>query len=105
MKLSRRHFLRFASGAIALPASARLARSQTYPFFLVRLRRPPTSTRLNTLFPYTTLFRSLHARRPQGRQVLACPGLDQVRDVDHQDRKSTRLNSSHIEPSRMPSSA
>src|SRR5881397_4444796 len=23
------------------------------------IRRPPTSTRLNTLFPYTTLFRSL----------------------------------------------
>src|SRR3546814_6871646 len=25
------------------------------------LRRPPTSTRTDTLFPYTTLFRSVHA--------------------------------------------
>src|SRR3546814_1671269 len=26
------------------------------------VRRPPRSTRTDTLFPYTTLFRSLHAR-------------------------------------------
>src|SRR6201990_3553998 len=37
MKLSRRHFLRFASGAIALPVSSRLARAQTYPARPVRL--------------------------------------------------------------------
>jgi tripartite-type tricarboxylate transporter receptor subunit TctC len=37
MKLSRRCFLRFASGAIALPASSRLARAQTYPSRPVRL--------------------------------------------------------------------
>src|SRR5213593_889877 len=42
------------------------------------IRRPPRSTRLATLFPYTTLFRSLHllrraggARRP--RQVAGRP--------------------------------
>src|SRR3546814_18853927 len=28
-------------------------------FFFVRLRRPPRSTRTDTLFPYTTLFRSV----------------------------------------------
>src|SRR3546814_19996070 len=28
------------------------------------LRRPPRSTRTDTLFPYTTLFRSLHRRQP-----------------------------------------
>src|SRR3546814_11614866 len=28
------------------------------------IRRPPRSTRTDTLFPYTTLFRSLHARNP-----------------------------------------
>src|SRR6188508_3859785 len=28
-------------------------------FFFLMIRRPPRSTRLNTLFPYTTLFRSL----------------------------------------------
>src|SRR5881397_4424606 len=27
-------------------------------FFFLMIRRPPRSTRLNTLFPYTTLFRS-----------------------------------------------
>src|SRR3546814_3703917 len=27
------------------------------------IRRPPRSTRTDTLFPYTTLFRSLHAQR------------------------------------------
>src|SRR3546814_15254057 len=28
-------------------------------FFVLRIRRPPRSTRTDTLFPYTTLFRSL----------------------------------------------
>src|SRR3546814_16197304 len=40
-----------------------------YVFFgFVMLRRPPRSTRTDTLFPYTTLFRSL--RRP-GLQNMA----------------------------------
>src|SRR3546814_6666921 len=30
-------------------------------FFFLRIRRPPRSTRTDTLFPYTTLFRSLNA--------------------------------------------
>src|SRR3546814_8986218 len=30
-------------------------------FFFVMVRRPPRSTRTDTLFPYTTLFRSLSA--------------------------------------------
>src|SRR3546814_6404822 len=34
-------------------------------FFFLMIRRPPRSTRTDTLFPYTTLFRSL--RRPRGR--------------------------------------
>src|SRR3712207_7303241 len=61
------------------------------------IRRPPRST----LFPYTTLFRSrpLHVRRsgvllrgrvrPQDRGAAAHP------EGGHEDRKSTRLNSSH----------
>src|SRR3546814_16266944 len=32
-------------------------------FFFLMIRRPPRSTRTDTLFPYTTLFRSRHARR------------------------------------------
>src|SRR3546814_9822695 len=31
-------------------------------FFFLMIRRPPRSTRTDTLFPYTTLFRSLFAR-------------------------------------------
>src|SRR3546814_20232024 len=33
-------------------------------FFLLMIRRPPRSTRTDTLFPYTTLFRSHHTIRP-----------------------------------------
>src|SRR3546814_9227808 len=29
-------------------------------FFFLMIRRPPRSTRTDTLFPYTTLFRSFH---------------------------------------------
>src|SRR3546814_8289224 len=32
-------------------------------FFFLMIRRPPRSTRTDTLFPYTTLFRSNHSRR------------------------------------------
>src|SRR2546430_3371423 len=76
-------------------------------FFFLMIRRPPRST----LFPYTTLFRSRH----QGLQVRL--GRDDLGGADTarhghgehgrgggqtgssaqfaQDRKSTRLNSSH----------
>src|SRR3546814_10359528 len=37
-------------------------------FFLMH-RRPPRSTRTDTLFPYTTLFRSDAAERPQHRRL------------------------------------
>src|SRR3546814_15369311 len=92
------------------------------------IRRPPRSTRTDTLFPYTTLFRSysdyltlyeqVRAHRP--REILECgTGISTVvlaqalrenaaeigqapgrvtsmeDDPDWQDRKSTRLNSSH----------
>src|SRR5205085_8043936 len=53
------------------------------------IRRPPTST----LFPYTTLFRSLRpdllAPRPPSPAAGAGPR------APLRDRKSTRLNSSH----------
>src|SRR5262245_63969493 len=63
------------------------------------LRRPPRST----LFPYTTLFRSIPApseyrfrpagfSSPRNRAACSprCPGDEKP------DRKSTRLNSSHL---------
>src|SRR5437870_6842697 len=56
------------------------------------IRRPPRST----LFPYTTLFRSV-SRRPRllGRLRGGGDRLD-GRDAAGGDRKSTRLNSSHV---------
>src|SRR3546814_2970384 len=36
-------------------------------FFFLMLRRPPRSTRTDTLFPYTTLFRSAAARQRPSR--------------------------------------
>src|SRR5256885_10468169 len=54
------------------------------------IRRPPRST----LFPYTTLFRSPHLLRRLGPALVrALLGAGRSR---RQDRKSTRLNSSHL---------
>src|SRR3546814_19951978 len=88
-------------------------------FFFLMIRRPPRSTRTDTLFPYTTLFRSdelVHrdAARPQGlgkdaalaRREAQAEGLHRLRIepaagqiiarlAAGRDRKSTRLNSSH----------
>src|SRR3546814_12086912 len=53
-----------------------------YFFFCLMIRRPPRSTRTDTLFPYTTLFRSMwQASRPAKGQKrnLECS----VRDSSH----------------------
>src|SRR3546814_18399717 len=93
-----------------------------YVFFLI-IRRPPRSTRTYTLFPYTTLFRSwayplVTAARGSSAVIVAV--LDTGAEAGHvdfdtggggsrillsapcsgtitgaEDRKSTRLNSSH----------
>src|SRR3546814_17601351 len=92
--------------------------------FVLMIRRPPRATRTDTLFPYTTLFRTNSAATPalynlinltpgpalgsplysvNGADDLIRPGcnvqnqLDQTADDDHgsPDRKSPRLNSSH----------
>src|SRR3546814_20063556 len=90
-----------------------------FVFFLM-IRRPPRSTRTDTLFPYTTLFRSLapydqddrraeprvgdaesHGFMDQPRSdggVLDLGRADAIaRGLYHRivDRKSTSLNSSH----------
>src|SRR5256885_8974963 len=63
-------------------------------FFFLMIRRPPRST----LFPYTTLFRSASPTAGQRRRIRllvdAHPGLGE--DMRSRDRKSTRLNSSHL---------
>src|SRR3546814_12485447 len=94
-------------------------------FFFLMIRRPPRSTRTDTLFPYTTLFRSrlleIHQNRDRGVANRRCQdilrtaaefgdrllarqrifGIAAGRRADRamfaavQDRKSTRLNSSH----------
>src|SRR2546426_7267738 len=53
------------------------------------IRRPPRST----LFPYTTLFRSQLPRPPHGIRVRR---ESRRGEAGRQDRKSTRLNSSHL---------
>src|SRR3954466_16434329 len=60
-------------------------------FFFLMIRPPPNST----LFPYTTLFRSAHmaAEVDDGRR--RCRQVEVVLAVVEEDRKSTRLNSSH----------
>src|SRR3712207_6980842 len=71
-------------------------------FFFLMIRRPPRST----LFPYTTLFRSVHEHEARRRRVME--DVRGLRHLDHErraaageivrgaeDRKSTRLNSSH----------
>src|SRR5947199_8051276 len=54
------------------------------------IRRPPRST----LFPYTTLFRSTGFKRIAAYS-RAAPARSDVRSAPG-DRKSTRLNSSHL---------
>src|SRR5256885_15109670 len=72
-------------------------------FFFLMIRRPPRST----LFPYTTLFRSpaiYFSDDPKAdleaysgaylQQEIVAEGV--TRNVPALDRKSTRLNSSHL---------
>src|SRR3546814_17024331 len=77
--------------------------------FFLMIRRPPRSTRTDTLFPYTTLFRSIVSRNASRPLLcilsLGCCVLPTAfammlhaaskYDEPLQDRKSTRLNSSH----------
>src|SRR3546814_11865513 len=42
-------------------------------FFFLMIRRPPRSTRTDTLFPYTTLFRSAGPADPSVRTAGARP--------------------------------
>src|SRR5687768_18105628 len=55
------------------------------------IRRPPRST----LFPYTTLFRSQTLKQTGQRPVADHRGDVHHDAIERQDRKSTRLNSSH----------
>src|SRR3546814_14767651 len=51
------------------------------------IRRPPRSTRTDTLFPYTTLFRSIPGRRLDGPvEVAVAAPEDVVTTADARDR-------------------
>src|SRR3546814_11964302 len=86
----------------------------TYRFFFLMIRRPPRSTRTDTLFPYTTLFRSVimafnrrsknitqGVSRSPNRSMYYAMGYEKedfdkpMVGIANGDRKSTRLNSSH----------
>src|SRR3546814_11527939 len=61
-----------------------------YLFFFLMIRRPPRSTRTDTLFPYTTLFRSpartpCASRLPSSRTSAASagPGRSRRRSEEH----------------------
>src|SRR3546814_2320560 len=66
-------------------------------FFFLMIRRPPRSTRTDTLFPYTTLFRSfkssilgmLRSLDPHSSYY----DREEYEELKTEDRKSTRLNS------------
>src|SRR3546814_9735296 len=42
-----------------------------YFFFFLMIRRPPRSTRTDTLFPYTTLFRSINGVEPSMESIAS----------------------------------
>src|SRR3546814_16943138 len=67
-------------------------------FFLLMIRRPPRSTRTDTLFPYTTLFRSLspvlHRACGRGRGGAPVAGLDRP---DRLDRTRSEEHTSELQ--------
>src|SRR3546814_183342 len=59
--------------------------------FFLSIRRPPRSTRTDTLFPYTTLFRSARA----GLDVEETFGPGAARPVDHDHRSGHQVVLGH----------
>src|SRR3546814_5891204 len=58
--------------------------------YLLMIRRPPRSTRTDTLFPYTTLFRSFNAGAPKARSP-APAGPWQAAQLSYRAGKSSLL--------------
>src|SRR3546814_20333289 len=74
-------------------------------FFFLMIRRPPRSTRTDTLFPYTTLFRSVQDAgqhltgftteiRPFAFDPIIAPARHIGGKVAGQDRKNKHQNTS-----------
>src|SRR3546814_7602635 len=74
-------------------------------FFLMR-RRPPRSTRTDTLFPYTTLFRSVQVRLGGRKAMDARPIgdvlIDRLRErvglLEHHAHTGAKLHHVHAGP-------
>src|SRR3546814_20506346 len=67
-----------------------------YCFFFLRIRRPPRSTRTDTLFPYTTLFRSVELAGAQpleltGHQDIVGRYLDESLSMPSEDFSCVEL--------------
>src|SRR3546814_3893718 len=70
-------------------------------FFFLMIRRPPRSTRTDTLFPYTTLFRSgraevgTHLVRYRTAEPAVAPGvdLDRLPQVARSEEHTSELQS------------
>src|SRR3546814_16394287 len=76
----------------------------SYLFFFLMIRQPPRSTRTDTLFPYTTLFRSRRQRmRPECiaavAQVLGqAPTPAQIRNIETRLARSMRAEAAADHP-------
>src|SRR3546814_13286161 len=83
-----------------------------FGFFFLMRRRPPRSTRTDTLFPYTTLFRSNGSpfvRRPDGRwqitigeETMVVAGESTVEFVEHSILREIRPRRSELHPTMKP---
>src|SRR3546814_7125820 len=69
-------------------------------FFFLMIRRPPRSTRTDTLFPYTTLFRSLHAPifllprySFQAKPTVTTTSEIQAQTIDRSEEHTSELQS------------
>src|SRR3546814_9835098 len=64
-----------------------MLRLSMYVFVFLMIRPPPGSTRTDTLFPYTTLFRSCGAARASA--IAQGPGPDALRGMRCADSRRT----------------
>src|SRR3546814_19311500 len=63
--------------------------------FFLMIRRPPRSTRTDTLFPYTTLFRSCGRTGAQGRELREDRRRQGLHRSRHRDRRADERSEEH----------
>src|SRR5213595_4090895 len=67
----------------------------SFSFFFLMIRRPPRPTQLRTLFPYTTLFRSLARAQVRAPAVVLEPG-EHPRAVQRSEEHTSELQSPSV---------